>query len=257
MLHKRRAQRATYGILSLICFSLVLMSCSKTADKANQGAGPKAVAKTGNSGDETINPNPIETGIPNPTGTNPIMAKSVRAFGYSNVYTTTVQANKILRVKFVPGSEQEQLDGGILRPLYSKLAVYIHVDQTGSDCVIQPDGRFGPKCKATGILSNGVITPTDSRTFDFSGVFDNAACASDPSPDCRKEVTITVIKPNYDYLCLNRAAEGLAIGIDYCANGGMARVFYDSSWGPRPPNTPNHPWRGTLYIQTDDTVGLE
>jgi hypothetical protein len=46
-------------------------------------------------------------------------------------------------------------------------------------------------------------------------------------------VTITISHPNDDYYCLNYGM--------YCP---WAQMYYD------------HPWNGTLSIQTDDTVAL-
>ena len=74
------------------------------------------------------------------------------------------------------------------------------------------------------------LTPTVSPILNFSSAL--PTCSS-TSSTCRQSVTITISHPNDDYYCLN-------YGID-CP---WAQMYFD------------HPWNGTLSIQTDDTVAL-
>ncbi len=161
------------------------------------------------------------TPSPSPTPDNGIslIKKHIDKVGYDVAYTTEVRANKILKIKFIPGQQDKKVSGSGYPPNYSMLAVYIAV---------------GSSEQPTPLLSNGLSgsgQKEESPVMDFSSSFTNNCPTSDSA--CRETVTITVKKPNNDYWCLN-------FGM-YCP--------YVHVW-------PTHPWNGDLVIQTDDTKGM-
>jgi hypothetical protein len=173
----------------------------------------------------TVTPTPSPTpGDSNPTvgrSELPPMQFAVQAIGYSSTesFSVEVRARKILRVRFAPGVQLHQVQGTGFSPLYSGLGVFISV---------------GSATRATPLLDNGVYSgrPEQSAIMDFSAQIPNTCAASDSQ--CRASVRIVISRPNYNYYCLN----------------GMGGCPWDRVH-------PNHPWNGTLWVETDDTQPLK
>ncbi|HAR42886.1 MAG TPA: hypothetical protein DCS07_09705 [Bdellovibrionales bacterium] len=151
----------------------------------------------------------------------PTIIKRVEGVGYDQTVSVEVRVRRILKVKFTPGIADKTEAGTGFTRHYSGLGVYLSVESNS-----QP----------TPLLQNAFNGATpESKTIDFSGSFTRSCATTDTS--CRQFVTITVSKPNYDYLCLVERM---------CAP-------YFPAWTHV---AATHPWNGTLEIQTDDTSGL-
>jgi len=150
------------------------------------------------------------------TGVPPIVTR-VGGVGYSST-TFTVQVNKVLKVKFTPGIQDEAAPQSNYVYHYSKLGIFVSIE--------------GRTRQATEMLSNGLFDqkPETSRIIDLSTSF-SRTCGGDE--DCRQNVTITIDQPNNDFWCLN--------------------AYANCPWSHVPDG---HPWHGTLTIQTDDTDAI-
>ena len=86
------------------------------------------------------------------------------------------------------------------------------------------------------LLYNGYGSPQSTDAGETSGILDYSSSipqtCSQTDSTCRQQVTITINHPNSDDICINSGA--------YCPTG-YAHVPAD------------HPWNGTLLIETDDT----
>lgn len=155
-------------------------------------------------------PTPLPTTAPY-TGLPPYQFK-IEGVGYKT-YHVTVQANRVLKVKFRPGINSKYVEGTKFTPRYSQLGVYIGVTDYS---------------EPTEILNNGLTTGQvqTSSVIDFS----SKILVSGNAVTDRHEVEIIVNKPNNDYWCLNFMM--------YCS--------WTNVWD-------THPWNGTLLVQTDDT----
>lgn len=140
----------------------------------------------------------------------------ISGVGY-NAKTVQVRAGQVLKVKFTAGLPSQKVDGTGFTATYSQLGVFIKV---------------GDYEEATELLSNGLYSGQfeTSHVIDLAGAIPDRCATNDRS--CRKDVTITVYKPNYDFYCL----------IGYACP-------YTHVWE-------THPWNGTLTVQTDDTDGI-
>lgn len=151
---------------------------------------------------------------PASTGIPPLSFR-VDAIGYTST-TVKVSARNVLKIRFAPGVNDKTISGSNVNPQYAALGVYITVNGTSLP---------------TPLLFNGYFSGTSQETsdvLDFSNAFART-CASDDTL-CRETVTIKIEKPNNDYWCVNYGA--------YC---------------PYTHVPDNHPWNGTLKVQTDDT----
>lgn len=136
------------------------------------------------------------------------------AVGYTSV-TFKVKVKDVLKVEFQPEVTQGFVEDTGYAPNYSKLSVTITIEGHS---------------QTTPLLFNGMngSAPQMSALMDFSDAF-KKTCAEDDE-ECRQTVTIKVGKPNYDYWCLNWQM--------YCP---YTHVYE------------THPWKGMLYVHTDDT----
>lgn len=163
---------------------------------------------------------PIETEENVDSGTSngtPAYSYRVGAVGYTST-TVTVRARNVLKVRFTPGVQDEKIPGTGYSPIYSALGVYIKV---------------GSLEEPTPLLSNGLYDgKAEGHDLNFSGAFSRTCQSSDT--DCRETITITISKPNNNFACL----------AGYYAYCPYSRVF------------DNHPWHGTLLVETDDTDPL-
>ncbi|MCM2279509.1 MAG: hypothetical protein NDJ89_15645 [Oligoflexia bacterium] len=211
---------SSIGILLLSV--LLLSSCggqgspgSRKRQSANFAPAVDSTApmttSTGGSGGDLVVETP-KLGIP------PLSLR-VGTAGYNSV-TVTVKARNLLKVRFVPGVQDETVSGSGFSPKYSGLGVYVTV---------------GSNTETTPLLYNGVFggAAEKSSIFDFSNSFDRTCATGDT--ECKESVTITVSKPNYDYWCVNYG-------------------YYCGYWTHI---EPSHPWHGTLEIQTESTDALE
>lgn len=144
---------------------------------------------------------------------NPPQSVRVGTVGYNEV-KITVQANKVLKVRFQPGAQDERVkdrDGNQtgFSPQYMQLAVFFKVESYEQATPLTAVGKW-------------------SQPLDFSNSFQKTCPKADTG--CRQDVEITIYKPNYDYWCWN-------FGM-YCEH---THVY------------PTHPWHGQLQVQTDDT----
>jgi hypothetical protein len=174
----------------------------------------------------TITPTTTQSPTPNPTGTYyetpggtrgvPVIQYKVSGIGYQAV-TISIRTGRMLRVKFKPDQQTRYIAGTNTKPVYSRLAVYLTMnDQT------QP----------TEMLSNGLQgAAEESRLIDLSYAMKPTCPASNSA--CRETFTFKVERPNYDY---------------YCYNSGQGCPWTRVA--------DKHPWSGTLYIQTSDTEAL-
>lgn len=129
--------------------------------------------------------------------------------------TLNIYTGKVLKMKFTPGIADTTVAGTGFTAQYSAMGVYV---------------GLGTDLRPTPLLLNGLTggAAQTSQKFDFSSNI--AANCPVNDVNCRKDVAITVTKPNYDYWCLNF--------IMYCPY----TIVHDT-----------HPWNGTLSVQTDDT----
>ncbi|MBY0471723.1 hypothetical protein K2X30_11205 [bacterium] len=162
-------------------------------------------------------------GTTNPTTTNPTVGTqqlfnfNVQGTGY-NAYTFTVPTRTVLKLTFTPGMQDRPISGTGYMVQYSKLAVYIKVNNQEI---------------ATPLLKNGLSgTAQQTTILDFSGSINSSCDANDVN--CSQVVTITVYKPNYDYHCYNFNL--------YCTHTQVLD---------------QHPWNGVLKVQTNNTVALQ
>lgn len=148
----------------------------------------------------------------------PVYSHLIQGTGYTSV-SVTVQTNRILKVQFIPGTQDRNVAGTGFTPQYSRMGVYIKV---------------GSQSQPTEMLGNGSSggDAEKSRILEFSNSFTRSCNRADTT--CRQDVTITVEKPNYDYFCL----------IGYFPGCPWSHVWE------------THPWNGTLLVQTDDTDAL-
>lgn len=151
------------------------------------------------------------------TGTEPLISMQISAVGYTSK-TITVTTGTILNMTFTPGTNSTNISGTGVDPQYSQLGVYITVNGSTQNTGMLSNGLYGGGAQTSPVLSFGGNLPT---------------CTGSTGSTCRQTVTITIDHPNDDYFCLNYG--------EYCP---WAQMYYD------------HPWNGTLQIQTDDTVGL-
>lgn len=192
--------------------SLFLKSIVFSICLINFACGGKAYQSKGTSEDQNIT-------VPTSSGTQqygaPPISTRVGAIGYRST-SIDVRVNKILKIKFTPGINDEQIEGTGYSPQYSKLAVFIKV---------------GDESVATPLLNNGLQEDQQSSAvIDFSDKIEGQ-CGDDPI--CRETITITIEKPNNDYWCLNWET--------HCSHTHV----HDT-----------HPWNGTIMVQTDDTRAL-
>jgi hypothetical protein len=168
---------------------------------------------SGTSGSSTSSGSSSSSGSTGGTGVSPITMR-VGTVGY-NAVTISIDTRSILKVKFAPGVQDQDVAGTGYAPAYGHLGVYIEV---------------GTNSQATPMLSNGLLdgNPQTSPVLDFSSAFIPTCTASDTT--CHQTVPIKIFKPNNDYYCMN-------FGM-YCP---WAQVYS------------THPWHGELSIQTDDT----
>src|SRR5690606_32489782 len=147
----------------------------------------------------------------------------VKGWGYSEV-TLSVAVHSVLKLQFVPGTQDEnQKDTGFF-PHYSGLGVYIRVENTEHSTPLLYNGTSGGEAQK-------------SKIFDFSNAFQKECPKS--IPECRQTVTIKVYRPNYDYYCFNSTYFPLECN-------------YLLSYGVRHHNVlKDHAWNGWLYIETD------
>lgn len=144
--------------------------------------------------------------------------QEVRGVGYSKTVSFTVRARKVLKMRFKPGMQDALVEGTGYSPTYAQLGVFV---------------RVGTVERPTALLSNGIIRAAEVGTvMDFSTAFARTCASTDT--DCRQTVTIEVLKPNYDYYCLN-----------YWMGCPHTQVHE------------NHPWNGMFEIETDDTEPLK
>jgi hypothetical protein len=149
----------------------------------------------------------------------PAQRFTVQGTGYDTHYFT-VKTRSVLKVKFIPGRQDRTQSGTGYTWQYSMLGVFIGVGGT-----TQP----------TAPLYNGYggTTAESSTVMDLSSFYTKTCSSSDTA--CRQSVTITVTQPNNDDNCINRG------------------VCYPQQWSHVPDN---HPWNGTLVVQTDDTDAI-
>jgi hypothetical protein len=227
-------------LFSALFLALLMTGCSnqsglkKTSQSSANSTGgytdlfgtynPTNPSPTPNPGDFPDDQGPTDYGggRPVPEGSSPAYTFDVESIGYTNVVTFKVQANKVLRVQFIPDIQNRNVEGTGFSPIYSHLAVFLAADP----------GGLSDKHPTT-LLSNGLVIEREaSAVIDLTKDFTHT-CAAD-NLDCRQEVTVTVKKPNYNYWCYNWNL--------YCA---YTRVY------------PKHPWRGQLIVETDDTQRIE
>ena len=151
----------------------------------------------------------------------PPVAAPISGVGPGDVAQVLVETHSRLKLRFVPGINQEEIFEPpiFIIPQYSKLGGVVGVDG-------------GP---ATGVpaLSNGLVEPLEfSAALDLSLSFTPTCPLS--VPDCRQQVVIEFFNPFNDYTCLNEGSD--------C---------------PTAPVPDGHPWNGTLLIETDDTQPIE
>ncbi len=154
-------------------------------------------------------------------GIEPLYETRVEGVGYTSG-TYEVPATTELKLRFSPGIQDQKVDGTGFSPTYSQLGVYLTV---------------GSQTVSSGLLSNGAAdgSKTNSGILDLSPALAEMPCEDGSSTEgCRKTVTITIEKPNYDYWCFNYGM--------YCPH---THVYS------------THPWNGTLEIETDETVALQ
>lgn len=193
-------------ILVTIFLGLTLAACGgslrdETVSAKNKSGNTGNTEGSGGGGNGGFNPPPL--------------VMRVGTVGY-NCSPKTVQVKDVLKVRFSPGINDEFVSGTGTSPQYSKLGVYIKVENT---------------TQMTALLSNGLASAAQSSpVINFSNAF-TKTCAGDP--ECRQNVTIEVCQPNYDYWCYNFGT--------YCPHTHVHQ---------------NHPWNGELEVQTDDTEAL-
>ncbi len=215
--------------LFLLPALLVLSSCgpanypAQSGTDQTNGSAPQYTNTTSTpTPTVTVTATPKTTTASSATSTSnkgvPAFIIPISGIGYSNAISVSVKTGKVLKVKFAPGAQDRTVAGSGFSPLYSKLGVYITV---------------GTYTQPTEMLSNGYAggAAQESHIMDFSTSFSNACASSDSG--CRQDVIIKIGQPNYDYWCLN-----------YNMGCPWQKV------------QENHPWNGTLTIQTDDTDAM-
>lgn len=139
----------------------------------------------------------------------------VQGSGYSS-HSYSVQTGKVLKVRFIPGKQNQQNDGRFYQ--YSMLAVYLGIGEASQPTELVYNGYGGGSALQSSVIDLSDFIP---------------ACESGAS-NCRQAVVITVSKPSNDDACRNS-------GYQYC---------------PYSHVPDGHSWNGTLVIQTDDTAAI-
>jgi len=218
--------------LIFLAIAFILMSCGGSTYEEKRGSNQDTSYKSPNFNDGLNSLPPIDEdtsgGGSAPPATpevpvglkEPYIEKEVRAVGYTST-SFNVSARNILKIQFEPQTQDRTAGGTGFSPAYSKMAVYIEVN-----------GQQKP----TPLLRNGLMgTQQKSSIIDMSAHIPKTCAASDLN--CRENVKITITRPNYDYWCFN-------FGGVYCQQ--THTYVYQT-----------HPWRGMVYVQTDDTDPLE
>ena len=201
------------NLLTLAC-AFLAVGCSGVSTSYKVQASGTTLDTSGSSGST------LSTGTSTTTtttsGASSPYTFTVRGVGYSTT-TVSVSAGQVLKVKFAPGVQDTAIAGTGVYPQYSQLGVYIGV---------------GASTEPTQMLQNGYdgSTAQTGTVMDFSSSIPSGCSGS---TTCRKNVTITITKPNNDFYCLN---EGI-----YC---------------PWNQVLSGQPWNGTLTVQTDDTDSI-
>lgn len=159
----------------------------------------------------------------------PLYEFDISAVGYTSK-TVKVKTKDVLRVRFMPGTQNSTVAGSGFAPQYSRLGVYLTV---------------GSNSQQSGLLSNGLAASQQtSNILDFSYAFTKICPSSDE--DCRQEVNIKIERPNYDYWCYN---------YPWGYTGSDGKYYYPCATGYSKVYE-THPWNGKVLVETNDTVSF-
>lgn len=153
----------------------------------------------------------------------------VRHKGFIDVdkpLTFTVKTRRILRAVYIPERNDTTLEGQGWAPQYTQFGLFFMVNSKKQ--------KFGIP-----------LTPTDSPSpmvLLHKALGDDGVCKSQGSTDCREDVNVHIVWPQSNHACIDWA---YYLPQNFC----FPPYYLDVQ--------ENHPWQGILYIQTDDTRGLD
>jgi hypothetical protein len=217
-LYNQRNKILSSGLLGSVFLITALSGCGQMHYSRVESAGNASTVVWSSS--------PIPNPSPTPSTTSQTNLAAVysypvisKPYAPNTALNFMVKANKVLKVRFKPKPTDIPVPGTGYPAQYSMLGVYLMVNGTE---------------KPTPPLYNGLTQAAEwSPIMDFSAQVPHLNCDVNDTT-CREDVVVTVEKPNYDYWCYNYGS--------YCP--------YTKIYG-------NHPWNGTLEVQTDDTFPLQ